>query len=107
MQGTQDHSFIIARQPLQVLIVQIACEQVLLQNAAHLPWMPSHLSHQRGGIAAQHIRPQENEAAEIQPLDHAWSRQQIHRGLQFRQFEACPEQRQFHSLLEFGEANKD
>jgi hypothetical protein len=45
--------------------------------------MLPHLPHHGSGVATEHLRPQQDEAAKVQPLDHARPRQQHQHRTQF------------------------
>jgi hypothetical protein len=52
--------------------------------------MLPHLPHRGGGVAAEHLRPQQDEPAKVQTLDHARPGQEAHHRLQLRQLEILP-----------------
>jgi hypothetical protein len=68
-----------------------------------LPHLPNH----GRGVAAEHLWPQQDETATVQPLDHARPGQQAHHRLQLRQLEILPAQRHLHPLLQFGQADQN
>lgn len=105
-QGAQHHHLVLTRQALEILVIQIPGQQFVLADAAQLLRMLPHLPHHGGGVATEHLRPQQDEAAKVQTFDHARPGQQAHHRLQLRQFDILPAQCHLHPLFQLGQADQ-